>query len=99
MLGCPILRDLCEGWDVNRYPSRLCEVLPARSDGEIRFEDLDLNSVILVWPGVTRNVEGYLILEEFTLLLAPRVGTITGGTSSGKTCFGLTVTTRKDVMF
>ncbi len=56
--------------------SWLCEVPSARSHSEIRFVHLDLDPVVLVWPRVTRNVEGYLILEELTLFIAPSVGPI-----------------------
>jgi hypothetical protein len=58
-------------------PSGLCEVPSARSDSEIRLVHLDLNPVVLVWPCVTWNVEGDLILEELTLVIAPSVGPIT----------------------
>jgi hypothetical protein len=49
----------------------------ARSDSEIRLVHLDLNPVVLVWPCVTWNVEGDLILEELTLFIAPSAGPIT----------------------
>jgi hypothetical protein len=58
-------------------PSRLNIVPLARSNNQIRLVHLDLNPVVLVWPCVTRNVEGYLILEELTLFIAPIVGPTT----------------------